>query len=65
MDNKKHTAENAINEFYFDFYREDKKFKIFSICRDKGRILITLSSAKKSDDFIESGNYTRTYLNKR
>ena len=61
MNNKKQEAEDAINDFYFDCYGKNKKFKIFSICRDKGRVLITLSSAKKNDDFIESGICTRTY----
>ena len=65
MYNTKHSAENAINEFYYECYEENKKFKIFSVCRDKGRVLITLSSAKKNDKFIESGSYSRMYPNKR
>lgn len=52
----KKAAKNAINDFYTLYSGEIKKFKLFSIEHDKGRIILKLSSSKKNDNFIESSS---------
>lgn len=52
----KKRVESSLEHFYYEHAKEFKKFKLFAIEHRKDTVLITFSTSKKGNDFVEWGN---------